>query len=112
MKDTPEVILKDHPLDKANKRWEDGNLVEHTLPKTVFEDETLTLTVKRGIISDHVGFMMRIAVLDHNHKKQELVEYHLGPRPEKRMMSLRSFKRSSSIYHPDDPSFGALVKVS
>jgi hypothetical protein len=49
MKDTPEIILKDHQLDEVNKRWEDGNLVEHTFPKTVFEDETLNLTVKRAI---------------------------------------------------------------
>ncbi len=109
MKDTPEVILKDHPSDEGNKRWEDGNFVEHMFSKNVFEDETLTLTVKRGIFLDRVGFMMRIAVSDH--KKQELVEYRLGPRPEKRMISLRNRMGHSIFLYPYD-TFGSLVKVS
>ena len=82
-KDTPELILKDQRLDEANKRWDGGDIVEHTLTNTIFESETVSLTVKRAIILDQPGFMMKVAVWGNNH------EYYLGPRPKKRLLPLR-----------------------
>jgi hypothetical protein len=82
-KDTPELILKDNRLDGANKRWDDGEIVEHTLTNTILEGKMVSLTVKRAIILDQPGFMMKVAVWGNNQ------EYYLDPRPKKRLLPLR-----------------------
>jgi hypothetical protein len=43
----------------------------------------VNLTVKRAIILDQPGFMMKVALLGNNQ------EYYLGPRPKKRLLPLR-----------------------
>jgi len=103
-KDTPEFILKDQLLDEANKRWDGGEIVEHTLTNTIFEGETVSLTAKRAIILDQSGFMMKVAVWGKNQ------EYYLGPRPEKRLLPLRELLAVSKF--PADRSFAVIVKVS
>jgi hypothetical protein len=98
---TPEVILKDDSLDKANKRWEDGEWVEHTLTKSVFEGETVSLTIKRAIVIGQGGFMVKMAVLDNK------LDYHLGSRPEVRLVPLREVMLAFV-----NARFGTIKKVS
>jgi hypothetical protein len=98
---TPEVILKDSPIDKANKRWEDGEWVEHTLNKSVFEGETVSLTVKRAIIMGCGGFMVKMTVLDNK------LDYNLGPRLERCRIPLREVMPAT-----DDDPFLTIKKVS
>jgi hypothetical protein len=104
-KDTPEFILKDQRLDEVNKRWDGGEIVEHTLTNnTIFESEMVSLTVKRAIILDQPGFMMQVAVWGNNQ------EYYLGPRPEKRLLPLRELLAVSKF--PADRLFAVIVKVA
>jgi hypothetical protein len=90
-KDTPELILKDNRLDGANKRWDDGEIVEHTLTNTILEGEMVSLTVKSAIILKMPGFMVKVAVLGNNQ------EYSLGPRPKKRLLPLRELLSASNF---------------